>query len=147
VRKKKADRISENAKRLGLKCIKVVIGDVLRVRSLLGCDLMDRVLVDAPCSNTGVLGKRPEARWRLREGDIARLAEAQVKLLSAAAAIVRPEGVLVYSTCSIEPDENEKVVERFLEKFPGFRIEDQLALYPHTSGCDGGYAARLVRKL
>jgi 16S rRNA (cytosine967-C5)-methyltransferase len=147
LRKKKADRISENAKRLGVKCIKVVVGDALKVRGLLRRDVMDRVLVDAPCSNTGVLGKRPEARWRLREGDIARLAEIQLRLLSAAAAVVRHQGVLVYSTCSIEPDENEKVVERFLERFPGFEIEDQLALHPHTSGCDGGYAARLVHKI
>lgn len=146
LRRKKADRISENATRLGLRCAKVVVGDALKARSLLGRDLMDRVLVDAPCSNTGVLGKRPEARWRLKEGDIARLAEIQMKLLSAAAAVVRPKGVLVYGTCSIEPEENERVVERFLEKFPGFGIEERIALYPHKSGCDGGYAARLVRK-
>ena len=145
LRKKKADRISENANRLGLRCVKVVVGDALKIKNLLGSDLVDRALVDAPCSNTGVLGKRPEARWRLREGDITRLAEIQMGLLSAAAAAVRPEGVLVYSTCSIEPEENEKVVERFLEKFPGFGIEDRITLYPHTSGCDGGYAARLVR--
>ncbi|MEJ2744861.1 MAG: 16S rRNA (cytosine(967)-C(5))-methyltransferase RsmB [bacterium] len=143
LRKKKADRISENAKRLRLKCIKVVVGDALKVRSFPGRGLMDRVLVDAPCSNTGVLGKRPEARWRLKEGDIARLSGLQMRLLSAAAAFVRPKGVLVYSTCSIEPDENEGVVERFLEKFPGFEIEDRIELYPHKSGCDGGYAAKL----
>jgi 16S rRNA (cytosine967-C5)-methyltransferase len=147
LKKKKAVRISENAKRLGLECIRVVVGDALKAGALLGCDLMDRVLVDAPCSNTGVLGKRPEARWRLREGDIARLADMQVKLLSAAAAIVRPRGIIVYGTCSIEPEENEKVVERFLEKFPGFGIEERMVLYPHKNGCDGGYAARLVRKI
>lgn len=146
LRKKKADRISENAKRLGLKCIKVIVGDALKVRGLLGRDLADRALVDAPCSNTGVLGKRPEARWRLKEGDVARLAEIQLRLLSAAAGAVRPGGVLVYGTCSIEPEENERVVERFLEKSPAFGVEEQIALYPHKSGCDGGYAARLIRK-
>lgn len=147
MRKKKADKISENAKRLGLKCIKVVVGDALKAQGLPGGELMDRVLVDAPCSNTGVLGKRPEARWRLKEGDIARLAETQLKLLSAAAAVVRTGGVIVYGTCSIEPEENEGVVGRFLEKFPGFGVEERIALYPHKSGCDGGYAARLVRKV
>ena len=145
LRKRKAAMISENAKRLGLGCIRVVIGDALRARTLIGRQPMDRVLVDAPCSNTGVLGRRPEARWRLCEDDIGRLAELQVGLLSAAAAVVRPGGILVYSTCSIEPDENEKVVGLFLRRFPGFGLEDQISLYPHKSGCDGGYAAKLVR--
>lgn len=145
LRGRKAGMISENAKRLGLNCITVVIGDALRAQTLIGRHAVDRVLVDAPCSNTGVLRRRPEARWRVSENDIGRLAERQTALLSAAAAVVRRGGILVYSTCSIEPEENEKVVERFLQEFPAFGLEDQISLYPHRSGCDGGYAARLVR--
>jgi 16S rRNA (cytosine967-C5)-methyltransferase len=145
LRRRKAGMISENAKRLGLNCITVVIGDALRAGTSIDTQPVDRVLVDAPCSNTGVLRRRPEARWRVSENDISRLAGRQVALLTAGAAVVRRGGILVYSTCSIEPEENEKVVERFLQGFPGFGIEDQISLYPHRSGCDGGYAARLVR--
>ncbi|MCX6338792.1 MAG: 16S rRNA (cytosine(967)-C(5))-methyltransferase RsmB [Candidatus Aureabacteria bacterium] len=145
LRGRKAGMISENAKRLGLNCITVVIGDALRAGTSIDTQPVDRVLVDAPCSNTGVLRRRPEARWRVSENDIGRLAGRQVALLTAGAAVVRRGGILVYSTCSIEPEENEKVVERFLQEFPAFGIEDQISLYPHRSGCDGGYAARLVR--
>jgi 16S rRNA (cytosine967-C5)-methyltransferase len=104
----------------------------------------DRVLVDVPCSNTGVLGKRPEARWRLRPGDLPHLVELQRRLLSTAIQRVRPGGVVVYSTCSIEPEENRHVVETVLRESPSVRLEAEENAVPGRPA-DGGYWARLRR--
>ena len=104
----------------------------------------DRVLVDVPCSNTGVLGKRPEVRWRLRPDDLRQLVALQTRLLRAAIKRVRPGGVLVYSTCSIEPEENRQIVETVLEGRQDFRLEtceDAVPGWP----ADGGFWARLRR--
>lgn len=107
---------------------------------------VDAVLVDAPCSATGTIAKHPDARWRLRPDAIPRLAVQQAILLDAAARTVRPGGVLVYITCSLEPEENEDQVERFLTRHPEFRRDrDDLAVSPVDHGTDGAFASRLVR--
>ncbi len=103
----------------------------------------DRILVDAPCSNTGVLRRRVELRWRLQAEELARLVRTQRELLDTAAARLKPGGVLVYSTCSLEPEENEEVVRQFLEAHPGFSLEQQRALHPLRDRVDGAFAARL----
>lgn len=82
----------------------------------------DKILVDAVCSGTGTLRRNPEIRWRLREEDLTRLAGLQLRLLGNAADLLKPDGTLVYATCSLEPEENEQVVERFLSGHPGFRL-------------------------
>lgn len=105
----------------------------------------DRALVDVPCSNTGVLGKRPEARWRLRPNDLAHLAPLQADLLRQAIVRVRPGGVIVYSTCSIEPEENQQVVEAVLKEVPGLRLEAHEESSPGRPA-DGGYWAKLRRE-
>jgi len=102
------------------------------------------VLADAPCSNTGVLARRPEARWRVKERHLKGMAERQLKILKDAAAFVRPGGVLVYSTCSLEPEENDGVVEAFLERAEGFVLDDARTLYPDEAAGDGGFMARLA---
>jgi 16S rRNA (cytosine967-C5)-methyltransferase len=99
----------------------------------------DAVLVDAPCSNTGVLGRRPEVRWRLKPGDFAHLVRLQTKLLLWAGKRVRPGGVVVYSTCSIDPEENRGVVRTAL---PGLELEAEREQVPGRPA-DGGYWARL----
>jgi len=106
--------------------------------------LFDRVLVDVPCSNTGVLGKRPEVRWRLRPGDLRHLVELQTRLLRLAVQRVRPGGAIVYSTCSIEPEENRQVVETVLRHSPRLRLETEEESIPGRQA-DGGYWARLRR--
>lgn len=106
----------------------------------------DAVLVDAPCSNTGVLGKRVEVRDRLQPHDIVELAEKQTQLLSAAIDLVRPGGRVVYSTCSIEPEENHQVVDRVLHQRADVElVSDQLFLPSRPA--DGGYGALLVKRL
>ena len=121
---------------------------------------IDAVLVDAPCSATGTMRRHPDARWRLHRAVFARAAERQERLLAAAAALVRPGGLLIYATCSLEPEENEHVVESFLSRNQEFtrsprpdavpaelltRAGDFQSL-PQRHGVDGAYAARLVRK-
>lgn len=104
----------------------------------------DKILVDAVCSGTGTLRRNPEIRWRLRVEDLARLAGLQLKLLDNAADLLKPGGILVYATCSLEPEENEQVVERFLSSHPGFRLRPACdesmkpwqELRPH---CDDGF--------
>lgn len=105
----------------------------------------DAALVDVPCSNTGVLGRRPEARWRLKPDDLSRLVQLQTKLLLTAADRVRPGGAVVYATCSIESEENRGVVKAALKGLPEFTLEAEEESVPGHPG-DGGYWARLRRK-
>ncbi len=102
----------------------------------------DAVLVDAPCTNSGVFGRRVEARWRLKPGDAAALAAIQGTLLDRAVAVVKPGGRIVYSTCSIDPEENEAVLAAFLERHPAFAGEVGFRAWP-TAENDGGFAAVL----
>ncbi len=118
----------------------------------------DRVLVDAPCSGTGTLRHNPEIRWRITPDDIAELSARQQQILTHAAPVVRPGGRLVYSTCSIEPEENEAVIARFLATHENFRQEPVNApahfltetgaarTWPHQGGTDGFFIAALKRK-
>jgi 16S rRNA (cytosine967-C5)-methyltransferase len=106
----------------------------------------DVVLLDAPCSATGTIAKHPDARWRLSVRRIQRLAALQAALLDAAAAAVRPGGMLAYLTCSLEQEENVDQVEAFVTRHPDFhRTKDDLALFPTDRGTDGAFAARLER--
>jgi 16S rRNA (cytosine967-C5)-methyltransferase len=110
----------------------------------------DAVLVDVPCSNTGVLAARPSARWRFSAQSQSDLATLQTRLFAEAATCVKPGGRLVYSTCSIEPEENHRRVRAFAETHPEFAIEREIEALPEPRGergpVDGGYAARLIRR-
>jgi 16S rRNA C967 or C1407 C5-methylase (RsmB/RsmF family) len=108
-------------------------------------ELFDRVLLDAPCSNTGVLRRRLDLRWRLRPEEIERLQHVQLRLLREAAQCVRPGGVLVYSTCSLEREENQQVVEQFLAERRDFALDRERELLPFNDRVDGAYVARLIR--
>lgn len=107
--------------------------------------LFHKVLVDAPCSNTGVLRRRPDARWNWNEEKLAALVKLQAEILDACAPRVAPGGTLVYSTCSNEPEENEAQVTAFLERHPEFSLEESRESIPFESGTDGAFAARLKR--
>lgn len=140
-----ADRlrqITENAQRLGLTTIepRQIAADLHD----LPAGPFDAVLVDAPCSNTGVLGKRPEVRWRIQPRDVAELAALQKRLLHAAADRLTPGGRLVYSTCSLEPEENEGVVAALLSDRFDLRLEAQHTSLPGEPS-DGGFRAKFVR--
>lgn len=107
----------------------------------------DRVLVDAPCSGTGTLRRNPEIRWRLSNDDIINFAAAQKQFLANAAEVVKPGGRLVYSTCSIEPDENEQVIESFLSTHTAFHLQHSTRTWPHREGADGFFVALFTRTL
>jgi len=95
------------------------------------CDLrFDGILIDAPCSGTGVTGRHPDIRWNRQESDLARYQQIQLMLLNQSAALVAANGLLVYATCSLEPEENEEVIRLFLAKHPDFRLEDCTPFLP-----------------
>jgi 16S rRNA (cytosine967-C5)-methyltransferase len=119
------------------------------------------VLVDAPCSGTGALRRRPDARWRLSPRRLASLLRLQAELLDACSALLPPGGLLVYATCSLEREENERQVEEFLLRRPDFEragpgggevspelltARGDLEVLPFRTGADGAYASRLRRK-
>ena len=149
-------------RRLGLSNVECVQRDA--TRTLAGAaapGAFDRVLVDAPCSGLGTLRRNPDARWRVGPTDPARLAEIQTAILRNAAVAVKPGGTLVYSTCTVLPEENEGVVEHFLKSTPDFapvgfdRIPEEvrpvadaegfLRCFPHIHDADGFFAVRLER--
>ena len=104
----------------------------------------DRILADVPCSNTGVQRRRVDARWRFDAKRLSELTEVQAAILENLAGMLAPGGRLVYSTCSIEPEENRQIVQAFLRRHSDFRLAEDSALIPPDSGCDGAYAAALV---
>ena len=136
------DLIRENCVRLGVTMVRLSRASTNIYTEL--SQPYDRVLVDAPCSNTGVMRRRVDLRWRIRAEEIERLRAAQLNLLDAAAIQVKPGGTLVYSTCSLEPEENEAVVKAFLEKHDNFRLQKERTLFPFVEGVDGTYVARMT---
>ncbi len=149
-------RIRENVQRLKLSGLLPVVADgrAFGVRQP-----FDRVLVDAPCSGLGVLGRRADARWRKTSASLRTLAAVQAGIISAAAPLVKPGGVLGYSVCSFEPEETTRVIEGFLKEHDDFSVEpageflpadvvtdDCLLMLPHRHATDGAFAARLRRK-
>jgi 16S rRNA (cytosine967-C5)-methyltransferase len=157
----KLELVKEAAGRLGLTIIQTLLADARNLPPELH-GRFHRVLVDAPCSGTGVLRRRPDLRWHKSPEEIAALPPLQLSILQGAAAAVIPGGVLLYSTCSLEPEENEGVVQAFLDRNGDFVLEDlrpylgrylaeeslargYLKLYPHKHKVDGFFLARLRR--
>lgn len=139
VTKEKIKRLEENCERLGVTIVKTVVSDGKQV------DLgkFDRILVDAPCSNTGVFRRRLEVRWRLKPSDFQRLAKIQLELLENASRQLKLDGKLVYSTCSIDPIENEGVIEMFLKKHSNFTLAETIKKTPYRDNMDGVFGAKV----
>ena len=126
------------------ECVRVVLGDA--ARPLRDEAPFDRVLVDPPCTGLGTLQARADLRWRIEPEDPARLARTQAAILAAGAAVVRPGGVLVYSTCTISATENQSQILAFLESNPGFSLDDEVLTMPHRDHTAGFFVARLRRE-
>jgi 16S rRNA (cytosine967-C5)-methyltransferase len=150
----RARRLAENLLRAGSGREQVIVADARQppIRQA------EVVLVDAPCLGTGTFARHPDARWRVTPEALGSLERLQAELLERAAAVVPPGGLLVYSTCSLEPEENRAQVQRFLAAHPGFHREPteavppellspegDLMVLPHQHGMDGAFAARLRR--
>jgi 16S rRNA (cytosine967-C5)-methyltransferase len=149
-------RVGEAAARLGISIIDARVGPVESLAKDFPA-ACDGVLVDAPCSNLGVLRRNPEVKWRRQPSDIALASQRQREILGSAAAMVRPGGRLVYATCSLEPEENDDVARAFLAAKPEFRLDPPddfplpldaggwLRCLPHRHGTDGFSAVRFRR--
>ena len=148
-------RLADNLHRVDATNVQVIAADA----RALPLGTVDAVLLDVPCSGTGTFRRHPDARWRLKVSDLAVTAASQRALVRAAAGHVRVGGLLVYSTCSLEPEENDEQVERFLAEHPAWQLEPppegvvpaevldagRLRVLPQRHGTDGAFAARLRR--
>jgi 16S rRNA (cytosine967-C5)-methyltransferase len=159
---RRLDLVQRAVRRLGLTGIRTVTRDATRSLAELAPEGgFDRILVDAPCSGLGTLRRNPDAKWRVRPGDPARLAEIQRAIVCNAAAVLRPGGALVYSTCTVLPEENEEIASDFLQRSRDFApiskeaVPDEvkavtesdgtLRTFPHTHDTDGFFAARFEK--
>ena len=156
----KIKMMKQNAERLGITNIEFIQDDASDLQDERVKDLkFDKILLDAPCSGLGVLSKKPEIRWKREFEDILALNEIQRNLLNSAVKYLKPGGVIVYSTCSTEKEENMDIVNDFLEKNPDFKIDNAsqyvkaelvnaegcIETFPHRHNIDGSFAARLIR--
>lgn len=139
-------RLRENVARLGATIVKAIQHDCMQAGPPLEPASFDRILVDAPCSNTGVLRRRVDVRWRLTEEDFLRMPAQQLALLKRTATLLKPGGTLVYSTCSLEAEENDRVVEQALAAVPGLRFVEARRTLPFVDRVDGAFAAKFSRE-
>ncbi len=142
-------KVEENITRLGIKSVEVVPYEQLQTSqfSILNSKF-DCVLLDVPCSNTGVLARRIEVRYRITPDAIKKLIKTQSELLNTAASMLKPHGIICYSTCSIQKDENNNLVKNFLRKNRNFVLNAEKLSFPSAErlDCDGGYTAILAAK-
>lgn len=158
--------VRENCLRLGIKIVDIVQADSRHLENYLPLDhqfIADRILVDAPCSGLGVLRRRAEIKWRRTPEQIIEFSRIQLDILKSVSNYLKPGGVLVYSTCTIEPEENQEVIRSFLSYCSDFTLESvaqflpskfaphvspegYIQTYPHLHGTDGFFIARLVKK-
>jgi 16S rRNA (cytosine967-C5)-methyltransferase len=161
----KLTRLESEARRLGATIIQTRQADLNRplAGDCLPVSSFDRILLDAPCTGLGVLRRNPDGKWSARKKDIARYADRQLRFLGHLAPLVTPGGTLVFSVCSMEPEENHGVINRFLKNHPNFAIKSHqaadeksvgpfldpdgfLRTFPHNHQMDGFFAARLTRR-
>lgn len=138
--------LQQNLRRLGVRSATVAQHDwtkQLPPKAIRDEALFDRILIDVPCSNTGVMRRRVDVRWRLRPAEFRRLQARQIEIVRAIVPLLKADGVLVYSTCSLEREENEGVAEALLRDMSILRLEDQRKCLPFVDHFDGAFAARL----
>ena len=141
--------------RLGLQCVQTIETDALEFED----KPYDRVIADVPCLGSGTISKKPDIKWKKDIFDLKAINELQYKLLCKASELVKLDGVVVYSTCSIEPEENFMIVEKFLKEHPDFRLQSArgnfpdeiidehgcIQTMPHKHKMDGAFSVKLVK--
>jgi 16S rRNA (cytosine967-C5)-methyltransferase len=151
----KLNLIKSSCDRLGISNVEAIIAD----SSELQTEPADKVLVDAPCTGLGVLRKKPDVKWKREPEDVVRMSKIQLHLLENASRLVKPGGILVYSTCTTEPEENSSLIKLFLGKHPEFSVDDAsrfvnksvvtnngwIETFPHIHHIDGSFAVRLEK--
>lgn len=156
--------IEDNAARLGVTIIETLRADARALPEALYPGLFDRVLVDAPCSGLGVIRRKPDLKWQKSLQDISAIAQTQHQILKEASRWVKDGGTLVYSTCTVDPEENSRLIHRFLDETPAFALDESLVedmpsivrpyfhksggyiqILPHQFGSDGFFISRLKR--
>lgn len=142
------ETIRENLKRTDFEDLVVLQGNLEQPADTLlqNYGHFDRILLDVPCSNSGVLRRRPDARWRWSERRMKKLAKTQLKILNNAAQLLARNGLLVYSTCSLEPEENLLLVRKFIAANPEFSIVKSVERIPFRDQTDGAFACSLTRR-
>lgn len=165
VHEHKQQLIRSQAERLGLTCIETMVSDAKELSKHFADRSFDRILLDAPCSGLGVIRRKPDLKWTKKETSISALAELQLELMNAIHPLLRPGGVLVYSTCTLQYEENQAVIEQFLKQQPSYSLDPDLEqllpkgaagdtittpgmvqILPHQHHSDGFFIARLLRK-
>jgi 16S rRNA (cytosine967-C5)-methyltransferase len=139
-------RMRENLERLAVSNVEMTRADWLNAPPQpKEMEKFDRILLDAPCSNSGVIRRRVDVRWRLRPEDFTRMPGVQLALIKNVAPLLKPGGTLVYSTCSIEPEENDEVVRRAAREIPGLKFQTANRTLPFRDKVDGAFAAVFTR--
>jgi len=159
----KTKLIEEQQERLGLNIIETIQSDAREINKLYG-QIFDRILLDVPCSGFGVIRRKPDLKWAKSEKDIESLTRIQEQILEAASSLLKPGGIMVYSTCTLAKEENEEMIKRFIDGHPNFKLDTTLAKYlpnvvsekvdastgmvqilPHYFNTDGFFISRLQR--
>ncbi|MGE5208012.1 MAG: RsmB/NOP family class I SAM-dependent RNA methyltransferase, partial [Alphaproteobacteria bacterium] len=145
---KRLQMLKDNLSRLGATIVRPIRHDWTQHHHLpieiASIAPFDRVLIDVPCTNTGVIRRRVDVRWRLQPEDLSRMPSEQFMIARAVVSLMKPGGDLVYSTCSLEPEENGKVIDRLVAKVPGLCRDAERVSLPFRDGFDGAFAAKLV---
>jgi 16S rRNA (cytosine967-C5)-methyltransferase len=144
----RSNLLDQNLARLGVRIAKIVCHDWTKSSvppEILSAAPFDRILIDAPCSNTGVMRRRVDVRWRLKPVDFNRMQARQIQIALTVCPLLKPGGILVYSTCSLAGEENEDVVQQLLGQMSILRLEEEKCSVPFQDNFDGAFAARLRR--
>lgn len=141
----RVELIREGAKRLGITIMEPMVMDATELAEIKG-QMFDRVLCDVPCSGYGVLARKSDIKYHMKSEDMDTLIPIQKKILSKSAEHVKPNGILVYSTCTLNKKENEKQIQAFLKEHDDFMLVEERTIFPFEAHSDGFYMAKLQRK-